>query len=183
MRLTHRMPPWLGAVICVWTVACSEPRKGSVATERHSFEMDRVRKQTGSRPVVLSELPVRSVESSASDVQPTDPRTLPIAGDPPYIDGFDPEEVGCPSGNWCGGRDAAALVAVEAEQVDPDTNCPLQLVGPRDATTMGGTEFNGISAKRTMQAKLNRHGTMLMRKDGNHQDSCCYHWFEYCGGA
>ena len=50
---------------------------------------------------------------------PTDPdelRMMPIDGDPPFIDGYNPEEETCPSGNWCGAAEAALhLIALRRQ--------------------------------------------------------------------
>jgi hypothetical protein len=107
-----------------------------------------------------------------------------IPGDPPYIDGYNPEEETCPSGNWCGPKDAANKIAM-AEGTDDTLGCPSRLTGGRrpngEEVKIEGGVYEGLSSKHSMQASFNEHGTELRRADGE-GDTCCYHWFEYCAG-
>lgn len=107
-----------------------------------------------------------------------------IPGDPPYIDGYNPEEETCPSGNWCGPIDAASKIAL-AEGTEETLGCPSRLTGGRrpggEVVKIEGRVYDGLSSKASMQAAFNEHGTELQRADGK-DDMCCYHWFEYCAG-
>lgn len=107
-----------------------------------------------------------------------------VPGDPPYIDGYNPEEETCPSGNWCGPKDAANAIAM-AEGTEDTLGCPSRLTGGRkpggEEVKIEGRVYEGLSSKHSMQASFNQHGTELRRADGD-GDTCCYHWFEYCAG-
>ncbi len=115
---------------------------------------------------------------------PTDPdelRRMPIDGDPPFIDGYTPEEDPCPSGNWCGPADAAQAIAPKAGEIKEEMGCPSRVIGSHDPSPIKGPTYAGLSAKNSMQGALNQHGTELARAEGA-DDTCCYHWFEYCSG-
>ena len=117
---------------------------------------------------------------------PTDPdelRMMDIAGDPPFIDGYNPEEEPCPSGNWCGAADAALAVAPKAGEPKMELGCPTRIIGAHDPSPVqeDRTTYADLSPKTAMQGSLNQHGTELKREAGE-EGVCCYHWFEYCSG-
>lgn len=105
----------------------------------------------------------------------------PVPGDPPFIDGYNPEEDTCISGNWCGAGPAAAAVAVP--NVPEELGCAVRIAGGKASETIKGDPktYEGLSAAPNMQGALNQHGTELARAKGG-DDVCCYHWFEYCSG-
>ena len=122
--------------------------------------------------------------SPAEGSGPPDPdaaRTGPVAGDPPWIDGYNPEEEPCPSGNWCGTIATAMAIAPSPDSVPKEMECPVRIGGPQKDTKIEGPKYAGLSAKPSMQGALNQHGTELARAGGK-KDACCYHWFEYCSG-
>jgi len=111
-------------------------------------------------------------------------RFAPIDGDPPYVDGYNPEEETCVSGNWCADKSAVLEVSVPNVGEDEALACPQRITGARrrDDPFPKGKAFKGLSDKATMQGALNGHGTTLARERGASDDTCCYHWFEYCSG-
>jgi hypothetical protein len=111
----------------------------------------------------------------------TDPRYLPIAGDPPFVDGYNPEEETCPSGNWCGTAKTAGAIAPKNDATPPVMGCPGRIVGGIEPSPIKGPEYEGLSSKRQMQGAFNEGRTKKWRADGK-EDACCYHWFEYCSG-
>lgn len=117
---------------------------------------------------------------------PTDPdeiRMMPIEGDPPFIDGYNPEEDPCVSGNWCGAMDAALAIAPKAGEPQLELGCPTRVIGAHTPSpvTSDPSNYKGLSEKNSMQGSLNQHGTELKREAGD-ENVCCYHWFEYCSG-
>jgi hypothetical protein len=115
-------------------------------------------------------------------LSPEEVRLLPIPGDPPWIDGYNPEEAPCPSGNWCGPAEAAMAITVNPSAVTQEMGCPTRITGSIEPSPISkGKLYAGLSDKRNMQGALNQHGTELARGGGT-QDVCCYHWFEYCSG-
>ncbi len=117
---------------------------------------------------------------------PTDPdelRMMPIEGDPPFIDGYNPEEDPCISGNWCGSADAALALAPKAGEPKMELGCPTRILGAHDPSPVKDdrTTYAGLSPESSMQGSLNGHGTELRREAGE-DATCCYHWFEYCSG-
>lgn len=108
---------------------------------------------------------------------------MPIDGDPPYIDGYNPEEAPCPSGNWCGDPQHAARLIADPRNPAEELGCPTRLLGGTDRDFMAkDLAYAGISHAPSMQAALNQHGTELARARRKVDDLCCYHWFEYCSG-
>ena len=105
-----------------------------------------------------------------------------VAGDPPYIDGYNPEEESCISGNWCGAIDAVRPVAVDA--VPEQIGCPTRIAGGKSSETIktDPKTYEGLSTAPNMQGALNQHGTELARAKSGNDTQCCYHWFEYCSG-
>lgn len=106
-------------------------------------------------------------------------------GDPPLVEGWDPEEATCVSGNWCGPAAAAMkVVRVGMEHdLDPKTKCPTHLMGKKE----GGVDkkqkvYRGMSADRMMRGTLQHWRTQREREQGGAADLCCYHWFDYCAG-
>lgn len=117
---------------------------------------------------------------------PTDPdelRMMPIDGDPPFIDGYNPEEETCPSGNWCGAAEAALAIAPKAGEPKMELGCPSRIIGAHDPSPIkeAPEKYVGLSDKNAMQGSLNRHGTELKREAGD-ANVCCYHYFDYCSG-
>lgn len=146
-------------------------------------------------PAMKNEADARRAAASKADAEPKtkmppppqetgDDRFAAFPGDPPYIDGYNPEEETCPSGNWCGPKSAASDVGV-GEATEDTLGCPSRIGGgrrpDREATVIEGPVYAGLSAKPNMQGSFNTHGTELRRADGD-DDACCYHWFEYCSG-
>jgi hypothetical protein len=104
-------------------------------------------------------------------------------GDPPYIDGYNPEEATCVSGNWCGTKQTASAVAVP--NVGEALGCAARITGGNkttEAITADPKAYAGLSAAPAMQGAFNQHGTELARAKAGGDDACCYHWFEYCSG-
>jgi len=83
------------------------------------------RQREGERPDEVEEAREAGGEPHASSAPPVadgvDPRFLPVPGDPPYVDGFNPEEETCPSGNWCGTIASAAFEAYAASMRNSGT--------------------------------------------------------------
>ncbi len=118
---------------------------------------------------------------SATPQAPTDPRFMPIPGDPPYVDGYNPEEETCPSGNWCGTIASAAAIMPKGDTTPPVMKCSARIVGAHEPSPIEGKAYEGLSAKKTMQGAFNEGRTKARRAKGD-EDVCCYHWFEYCSG-
>lgn len=117
---------------------------------------------------------------------PTNPdeiRMMPIEGDPPFIDGYNPEEDPCVSGNWCGATDAALAIAPKVGEPQLEMGCPTRVIGAHTPSpvTSNPSKYKGLSDKNSMQGSFNEHGTELVREAGE-ENVCCYHWFEYCSG-
>jgi hypothetical protein len=112
---------------------------------------------------------------------PVDPRYMPIPGDPPYVDGYNPEEETCPSGNWCGTIASAAAILPKGDTTPPVMECAARIVGAHEPSPIEGKTYEGLSAKKTMQGAFNEGRTKARRAKGD-EDACCYHWFEYCSG-
>lgn len=110
-----------------------------------------------------------------------DPRYLPIPGDPPYVDGYNPEEETCVSGNWCGTEKTARAVQPKGDATPDVMGCPARIVGTHDPSPIKGPDYEGLSDKRQMQGAFNEGRTKKWRADGK-DGACCYHWFEYCSG-
>lgn len=104
-------------------------------------------------------------------------------GDPPYIDGYNPEEATCVSGNWCGSKPDALAVSVAG--VAELEGCASRIAGgtkTNEARAAKPRAYEGLSSAPQMQGALNLHGTELARAKAGGEDTCCYHWFEYCSG-
>ncbi len=110
-----------------------------------------------------------------------EPRLMPTAGDPPYVDGYNPEEETCPSGNWCGNAKTAAAIAPKGDASPPVMDCPARIVGAHDPSPLAGAAYEGLPDTRQMQGAFNDGRTTKWRAEGK-ADACCYHWFEYCSG-
>jgi len=144
------------------------------------------RQREGERPDEVEEAREAGGEPHASSAPPVadgvDPRFLPVPGDPPYVDGFNPEEETCPSGNWCGTIASAAAIGPKGDTTPKVLDCPARIVGAHEPSPIdGGKDYEGLSAKRTMQGAFNEGRTKRRRENGE-KDACCYHWFEYCSG-
>ena len=116
----------------------------------------------------------------AEEIDPEQLRFMPIPGDPPYVDGYNPEEETCPSGNWCGTIATATPLAPHAETLKT-FDCPDRIIGAHDPSPIQGPAYAGLSSLGTMQGALNKDKTGKERAKGK-DDICCYHWFEYCSG-
>jgi len=104
-------------------------------------------------------------------------------GDPPFIDGYNPEEATCVSGNWCGSKEQALTVSVPG--VGEAMGCVARINGggkTNDAIKADPKAYEGLSIAPNMQGALNEHGTELARAKPDGENTCCYHWFEYCSG-
>lgn len=120
------------------------------------------------------------VDPGQPPVDPEQARFMPIPGDPPYVDGYNPEEETCPSGNWCGTIATATPLTPHPEM--PTTfDCPDRIIGAHNPSPIEGPAYEGLSSQGTMQGSLNKDKTGKERANGN-DDICCYHWFEYCSG-
>lgn len=132
-------------------------------------------KTLASKAAVSSRDPSFGLKPSASSQ-----RWRPTPGDPPYIDGYDPEEASCVSGNWCGTRVDAQAIAVH---IDDPLGCPEHIAGRDDRQALlQRSIYAGLSSLPSMQGTLNQHGTQLARDKHADDNMCCYHWFEYCSG-
>lgn len=103
-------------------------------------------------------------------------------GDPPFIDGYNPEENNCNTGNWCGSAAAADALAVPS--LPEELGCAIRITGGRATEIIKGDPktYAGLTTAPNMQGSLNQHGTELARAKPGGGDTCCYHWFEYCSG-
>lgn len=117
------------------------------------------------------------------DAHAGDEAIVGYPGDPPYIDGYNPEEATCVSGNWCGAKPDALAVAVAG--VAEVEGCASRIAGGTKANEARAAKpkaYEGLSSAPQMQGALNLHGTELARAKAGGEDMCCYHWFEYCSG-
>ncbi len=120
--------------------------------------------------------------SASAPVPPGTPaQYLPIPGDPPYVDGYNPEEETCPSGNWCGTKALAQALVPKGDTTPELMQCPARITGAHEPSPITGAAYEGLSAKRQMQGSFNEGRTKRWRAEGK-DDTCCYHWFEYCSG-
>lgn len=136
-------------------------------------------------PDVLAELRRKDSAASVTTLVPPEAPEAPpgpFPGDPPFIDGYNPEEETCVSGNWCGSITAAEAVAVPAIPAVGD--CPSRLTGGKSTELIKADPktYAGLSSAPNMQGNYNEHGTELARARTGKDDTCCYHWFEYCSG-
>ncbi len=104
----------------------------------------------------------------------------PIAGDPPFVDGYNPEEVSCPAGNWCAMPNAVLPLAIRTAA--ETMGCPERISG----TGFKGIDhddpaYRGLSRSPAMLGAFNE-GRATRRRDDGQEGLCCYHWFEYCSG-
>jgi len=136
------------------------------------------------QPLPDTTAPVRpgGHETTQAPADPNaDPRYLPVAGDPPHVDGYNPEEETCVSGNWCGTQKTARAVQPKGDATPDVMSCPARIVGTHDPSPIKGPDYEGLSDKRQMQGSFNEGRTKKWRADGE-ESACCYHWFEYCSG-
>lgn len=125
--------------------------------------------------------PIINEAPAPAPVDPKVARFEPIPGDPPWIDGYNPEEDPCPSGNWCGTIDTAMALAPNAQAIAKEMDCPTRIVGSKKPSPVKGPKYAGLSSNNAMQGSFNQHGSELARAAGT-EDACCYHWFDYCSG-
>ncbi|MEM7153199.1 MAG: ferritin-like domain-containing protein [Myxococcota bacterium] len=126
---------------------------------------------------------IRQADANAKPAAvPAPSKSDPIPGDPPYIDGYNPEEAHCVSGNWCGANEAA--VAIGVPKIPPTMDCPTKITGGQSSKLIKADPqtYEGLSTEPNMQGALNEHGTELVRARTGNADMCCYHWFNYCSG-
>jgi hypothetical protein len=187
VRLRHHLVRLAALPALLSTLACSAPPTPAVA-EAKKGETKRAAGKEGKNAVADAAKTPRESPPERSSPQPTpsEPapvdRFSPIPGDPPYIDGYNPEEETCPSGNWCGSIASAVKVAPGGENAPKELGCPTRIIGAHpDPSPITGKEFEGLSPNRQMQGALNRHRTEKEHTAGK-DDLCCYHWFEYCSG-
>ena len=151
--------------------------KAEAKPKREEFRASAAQQKSRKGPII-NEAPE---PSSPPPLDPEEARLAPIDGDPPYIDGYNPEEATCVSGNWCGTIETAMAVAPNPDAIAKEMGCPTRIVGSHDPSPIKGAAYEGLSAATAMQGSFNEHGTELARADGT-DDACCYHWFEYCSG-
>lgn len=126
-----------------------------------------------------------SLGSAAKSAHQRPPLPSYLLGDPPFVEGFDPEEVTCVTGNWCGPLDAAMVVIRPGteEKIDPETKCPQRLLGRQAGELdLSAAHFKGLSKDRMMRGSFQPWRTRQLRSQGKGQGMCCYHWFNYCAG-
>lgn len=190
MRDTLRLRSHLALLACLPALAsaCQEPPTSSTAAadrepDRNRATPSQAADARSSRPAEpgADASPASEPRDAPPQPRPEDARFLPIPGDPPYIDGYNPEEETCVSGNWCGTIETALAVAPNADSTPKEMDCPVRIVGAHDPSPIRGPAYQGLSAAPNMQGALNQHGTELARAGGK-ADACCYHWFEYCSG-
>jgi len=143
----------------------------------------REKKQADAKPTPKPEAGDAPTDSAADGAPKEPDRFAPIDGDPPYIEGYNPEEDLCTSGNWCAELSTVMKVAVPKSPMHA-VGCPERITGARaqDDPFPTGKAFEGLSSVGVMQGALNSHGSELARERGAPADTCCYHWFEYCSG-
>lgn len=143
-----------------------------------------------SSPAGTVNSPQASVPAGSAKVNTATVATAPVVpgyllGDPPYVEGWDPEEETCVSGNWCGSAQAAMKVVrmgMETD-LDPQTQCPKRLMGKKK----GGIDpkdrqYKGLSAQWQMRGTFQPWRTQKARARKGKEEVCCYHWFNYCAG-
>ncbi len=149
--------------------------------EAEGDEADEAKQRIEAKPSLAKPSHVSTQGPSGEGPAPTDPRMAPVPGDPPFIDGYNPEEETCPSGNWCGTIETATVIAPKGDAAPKKLDCPARIVGAHEPSPIKGKAYEGLSDKKQTQGALNEHGTELARAAGK-KDACCYHWFEYCSG-
>lgn len=160
--------------------SCGEEAKPSSPPSR-AVRKSVERRPSSSKRSVADVPPTPTVESKL----PAPPLPGYLLGDPPFVEGWDPEEKTCVSGNWCGPAALAAkVVRVGMEDdLDPNTGCVKRLMGKK----VGGIDaanplYQGLSPKWQMRGTLQTWRTQKARSQSKNQDICCYHWFDYCAG-
>lgn len=117
------------------------------------------------------------------DAHAGDEAIIGYPGDPPFIDGYNPEESTCVSGNWCGSKSEALAISVTG--VGEVEGCASRIAGgtkTNEAIAAKPKAYEGLSKAPNLQGAFNQHGTELARAKPGGEDTCCYHWFEYCSG-
>jgi hypothetical protein len=183
---TERLRARIAALACLPAlaagVACHEPPP--TAASRAGTPAKKAPAETKS-PQAEAKAPLDRreaviVDPGQPELDPEEARFAPIAGDPPYVDGYNPEEETCPSGNWCGTIATATPLAANPH-VPTTLDCPDRIIGAHNPSPIQGPAYQGLSSAGTMQGAINRDKTEKERAKGT-QDACCYHWFEYCSG-
>ncbi len=96
----------------------------------------------------------------------TDPRYLPVPGDPPYVDGYNPEEETCPSGNYydckaqsIGARSQSARTYLE-KHLDEFAACSLEALAVHALTalrdSLGNNDTTGLTVDNVSLALLGK---------------------------
>jgi hypothetical protein len=160
--------------------ACHDPPPAAADKRGSAPEPETKSSVPETKAVARSESVIVDSGQPAEPIDPEEARFLPIPGDPPYVDGYNPEEETCPSGNWCGTIASATPLAPHA-QTPTTFDCPDRIIGAHNPSPIKGRAYEGLSDAGTMQGALNEDKTGKERAKGN-DDICCYHWFEYCSG-
>lgn len=106
-----------------------------------------------------------------------------LLGDPPYVEGWDPEEEPCPSGNWCAPLEIAKVLANPYREGPKEGECPPALLGKaKGGVELSRPEFRGISDSPALRGTYQPWRSQKERERRGLNDLCCYHWFEYCSG-
>jgi hypothetical protein len=105
-----------------------------------------------------------------------------LLGDPPYVEGYDPEEQTCVRGDWCGDAALARPLAAPGA-ADHPLGCPDRLLGRAPGEVdFSQAAYAGLSSKRAMRANFQSWNTERERRSTKKSTLCCYHWFNYCAG-
>lgn len=152
--------------------------KESVAA---SGEANAAVKPSDAAKLVVEAKPSETVQAGGSP--PT--RTLPgyLIGDPPLVEGYNPEEEPCPSGDWCGRLATVEPLAVP--RASEEAGCPTKIVASLPAVKELDPKsrlYRGLSLNPAMQGTFKSWYTARAREREGVDDLCCYHWFEYCSG-
>lgn len=164
--------------------ACQDPPRSDASADRHT---PAAAGSESSGPAAPATHDTDPEPAPAPDAGPQDPeearreaRFARIDGDPPFVDGYNPEEATCPSGNWCGAPQAVAELALP--HVEDEMGCPGKISGSIGARNgIEGKVYDGLSKLPSMQGTFNV-GRTVRRRDAGDETVCCYHWFEYCSG-
>src|SRR5262245_3014452 len=124
--------------VLVSALACSAPPTPAAATGKEAEAKKGASKRaegkvaapTGDAAPASSAPPGPRSSAPPEPIQPAMvDRFSPIPGDPPYIDGYNPEEETCPSGNWCGTIANATKIAPGGDQAPKELGCPTRIIG------------------------------------------------------
>ncbi|TPV92410.1 MAG: ferritin-like domain-containing protein [Myxococcales bacterium FL481] len=131
--------------------------------------------------------PTSKPTKPARPVIPRKPRPRALAGyeigDPPFVEGYNPEEETCPTGDWCGTREVVEPFTLPRDT--EEAGCPTRIVASERTTKKLGSKrslYRGLSLDPAMQGVFKPWYTARAREREGVEDLCCYHWFEYCSG-